>query len=170
MTRPVSRDLDSCADRLAEGRLPRAAGEIIAGGGFLTQRGLAVGDGVTLELNGRRVSGTVVGELIDSDSRALATSWETLTRLSPETRAIEYAVRLAPGSDARAYADAVEALDPGLRARPTGWSSAPTVTVVGFATVFTILLTTVASLGVFNTVMLNIRERRRDLGMLSRSA
>ncbi|MBW5480914.1 FtsX-like permease family protein [Streptomyces bambusae] len=39
-------------------------------------------------------------------------------------------------------------------------------TVVGFASVFTVLLTVVAALGVFNTVLLNIRERRRDLGML----
>ncbi|MEU9256419.1 ABC transporter permease [Streptomyces sp. NPDC048270] len=31
---------------------------------------------------------------------------------------------------------------------------------------FTVLLTLVASLGVFNTVLLNTRERRRDLGML----
>ncbi|MFJ9516905.1 ABC transporter permease [Kitasatospora sp. NPDC101801] len=39
-------------------------------------------------------------------------------------------------------------------------------TVVGFSSVFTVLLTVVAALGVFNTVLLNTRERRRDLGML----
>ncbi len=41
-----------------------------------------------------------------------------------------------------------------------------TTTVVTFSTVFTVLLSIVASLGVFNTVLLSTRERRRDLGML----
>ncbi len=40
------------------------------------------------------------------------------------------------------------------------------VTVVGFSSVLSLLLSTVAALGVFNTVVLNVRERRRDLGML----
>ncbi|MFD1935504.1 FtsX-like permease family protein [Nonomuraea mangrovi] len=38
--------------------------------------------------------------------------------------------------------------------------------MVGFSSVFAVLLTLVAALGVFNTVLLNTRERRRDLGML----
>ena len=35
-----------------------------------------------------------------------------------------------------------------------------------FSTLFTILLSIVAALGVLNTVLLTVRERRRDLGML----
>ncbi|MEU6759950.1 ABC transporter permease [Streptomyces sp. NPDC046685] len=84
----------------------------------------------------------------------------------PDARAVEYAVRLAPGADARAYAAAVEAADPGLSATVGTSQNAATTTVVGFSTVFTVLLTVVAALGVFNTVLLNTRERRRDLGML----
>ncbi|MGW0394676.1 ABC transporter permease [Streptomyces sp. NPDC003042] len=159
-------DLASYASQFAEGRPPGAAGEIAAGPAFLTQRGLAVGDRVTLQLNGRQVLGSVVGELIDSDARSVSASWETLTLLAPDVRAIQYGVRLAPGSDARAYADAVEALDPGLRAEVGGSGNTATATVVGFSSVFTVLLTIVAALGVFNTVLLNTRERRRDLGML----
>ncbi|MFG3530141.1 FtsX-like permease family protein [Streptomyces sp. NPDC047917] len=48
----------------------------------------------------------------------------------------------------------------------TDSGNADTATVIAFSTVFTVLLTLVASLGVFNTVLLNTRERRRDLGML----
>ena len=40
------------------------------------------------------------------------------------------------------------------------------MTVVAFASLLTLLLGAVAALGVFNTVVLNTRERRRDLGML----
>ena len=39
-------------------------------------------------------------------------------------------------------------------------------TVIGFSSVLSLLLSAVAALGVFNTVVLNTRERRRDLGML----
>ncbi|MCX4984809.1 FtsX-like permease family protein [Streptomyces sp. NBC_00572] len=151
---------------IVKGRAPAAAGEIVAGPSFLTQRGLKVGDRVDLELSGRRISATVVGQLIEGNARALEATWQTLAHLAPNTRATEYTVRLAPGADARAYAEAVEALDPGLRASVADSENTGTTTVVTFSTVFTVLLTLVASLGVFNTVLLNTRERRRDLGML----
>lgn len=154
------------AAAFAEGRPPRGAGEIAAGPAFLTERGLAVGDEVTLEVGGRRVDATIVGELIDSNPRSLDSTWETLGQLAPGVRPVGYEVRLAPGADAGAYADAVYAADPGLRAEAVGSVGSATATVVGFSSVFTVLLTLVASLGVFNTVLLNTRERRRDLGML----
>lgn len=149
-----------------EGRPPSGPGEIAAGPSFLTERGLAVGDRVTLEANGKRTTATVVGQLIDSDARALESTWETLGQLAPDSRAVDYTVRLAPGADARAYADAVDAADPGLRAEAGGSVNAATTTVVGFSSVFSVVLALVASLGVFNTVLLNTRDRRRDLGML----
>ncbi|MDY0811653.1 FtsX-like permease family protein [Kitasatospora purpeofusca] len=158
---------DSSYDHvIVKGRAPAAAGEIVAGPAFLTQRGLKLGDRVALELNGRTVSVTVVGQLIEGNARALEAGWDTLARLAPDARATEYTVRLAPGADARAYAEAVEAADPGLHASVMDYSNAGTATVITFSTVFTVLLTLVASLGVFNTVLLNTRERRRDLGML----
>ncbi|MFC7586251.1 ABC transporter permease [Nonomuraea antimicrobica] len=38
--------------------------------------------------------------------------------------------------------------------------------MTGFATVLTVLLAAVSALGVFNTVVLDTRERRRDIGVL----
>ncbi|MFE4258705.1 FtsX-like permease family protein [Streptomyces sp. NPDC056883] len=158
----------SPAAAFVEGRPPRGPGEIAAGPSFLTERGLAVGDRVTLEANGRRTAATIVGQLIDSDARSLESTWETLGELAPDSRAVEYTVRLAPGADARAYADAVDAADPGLHAEVVNSVNvnAATTTVIGFSSVFSVMLTLVASLGVFNTVLLNTRDRRRDLGML----
>ncbi|WP_412075107.1 FtsX-like permease family protein [Streptomyces xanthophaeus] len=156
----------SYAHEIAEGRLPDAAGEIAAGPSFLTQRGLRIGDRVTLELNGRQVPTSIVGKLVGGNPRALDATWETLEQLAPGSRAIEYYVRLSPGASKEAHAAAVEAADPGLSVSMEDGGNAATVTVVTFSTVFTVLLTVVASLGVFNTVLLNTRERRRDLGML----
>jgi ABC-type antimicrobial peptide transport system permease subunit len=53
-----------------------------------------------------------------------------------------------------------------LSASTVDGPNAAAVTVVSFSTVFTLLLTVVAALGVFNAVLLTTRERRRDLGML----
>lgn len=153
-------------DVIVDGRAPAAAGEVAAGPAFLTQFGLEVGDGITLTLNGRQVRATVVGRLVEGNDRAVEATWHTLARLAPDTHAIEYTVRLAPGADARAYAQAVQAADPGLSASVSDTGNSGTTTVVTFSSVFTVLLTVVASLGVFNTVLLNTRERRRDLGML----
>lgn len=170
-TQPIFADFyrgdDSLYDHtIVKGRAPAAAGEIVAGPAFLTQRGLKLGDRVALELNGRKITATVVGQIIEGNARALEATWQTLTQLAPDAHATEYTVRLAPGADARAYAEAVAALDPGLHASVMDSGNAGTATVITFSTVFTVLLTLVASLGVFNTVLLNTRERRRDLGML----
>lgn len=151
---------------IARGRAPRAAGEVVAGPAFLRQRGLEIGSRVTLELNGRQLSATVVGVLVEGNARALEATWHSRDRLAPDLHATEYTVRLAPGTDPRDYAGAVDAVDPGLKVRELGTANAGPATVVAFSTVFTVLLSAVASLGVFNTVLLNTRERRRDLGML----
>ncbi|WP_405786280.1 ABC transporter permease [Streptomyces sp. NBC_01367] len=159
-------DDPAAAGRIARGREARAAGEITAGPAFLTQNGLKLGDRVTLAMNGRQVAATVVGELVEGNARALDATWQTFRQLSPEASAAEYEVRLAVGADVQAYVEAAEAVDPDLRVSVLDARNAATVTVVAFSSVFTVLLSTVAALGVFNTVLLSVRERRRDLSML----
>ncbi|GGZ26362.1 ABC transporter permease [Streptomyces poonensis] len=159
-------DTQDLAAGVVEGHWPARAGEAAVGPAFLSRHGLTVGDRITVQLSGRQTRVTIVGELMAGDSQALDSNWQTLARLAPRTQATEYTVRLARGTDARAYTDAVEAADPGLYPTLTHANNTVTTTVVGFASVFTLLLTVVAALGVFNTVLLNVRERRRDLGML----
>ncbi|MFJ7158654.1 ABC transporter permease [Streptomyces sp. NPDC101118] len=159
-------DTGVLADAVVEGRWPARAGEVAAGPAFLTQRGLSVGDRTALQVRGRTVPVTVVGRVIEGNAKSLAADWRTLEALAPGTRATEYRARLAPGADAAAYARAVRAADPGLAAEPSGAGNTATATVVGFSSVFSVLLGAVAALGVFNTVLLTTRERRRDLGML----
>ncbi|MET8184063.1 ABC transporter permease [Streptomyces sp. NPDC005336] len=153
---------------IVKGHWPHGPGEAAAAPAFLNQHGLAVGDRITLYLNGRQARVTVVGELIEGKPQAVESTWQTLAELAPDLRAIEYTVELADGAgtDAEAYAKAVRASDPGLYLLPGGSTNTTTATVVSFSAVFTVLLTIVAALGVFNTVLLNTRERRRDLGML----
>ncbi|MFF2026779.1 FtsX-like permease family protein [Streptomyces sp. NPDC058171] len=151
---------------LVEGRWLDGADEAVVGPSFLKQHGLKVGDRITLAANGRTEPVTIVGKSITGDARNLSVSWPALTALAPERRALRYTAVLAPGTHVVDYVEAVKKADPGLYPQPASSGNTATRAVVGFATVFTALLTVVAALGVFNTVLLNTRERRRDLGML----
>ncbi|MFF4383179.1 FtsX-like permease family protein [Kitasatospora sp. NPDC001547] len=162
---------DDIADpkRLAvvRGRAATGPNEIEAGPSFLAQHGLRIGDRLTLELNGRRLTVTVVGEEAQGNARAFASNDATRAALTDDPHVVEYDVKLADGADAEAYRKAVSAADPSLS--PSVVEPGPpgqVVAVIGFTTVFTVLLSVVAALGVFNTLLLTVRERRRDLGML----
>ncbi|MPY63857.1 ABC transporter permease [Streptomyces spongiae] len=150
---------------LTQGRWMHRAGEVVAGSAFLRQNGLRVGDRIRLEKGDRGEDVVVVGEFMESNARLLVTDWPTVTALSPNEKPIAYHVKLRDGADPAAYARAAKAADSGISPTPTG-SNSLTQTIVGSATVLTLMLTVVASLGVFNTVVLNTRDRRRDLGML----
>ena len=93
-------------------------------------------------------------------------NWATLALIAPDLRANFYELNVKPGTDLDAVVSAVQAKDSGLQ-EGEGQDAGTFVAVV-LATVLllTLMLGTVAALGVFNTVVLNTRERRRDLGML----
>ncbi|MGK4584962.1 FtsX-like permease family protein [Kitasatospora sp. HPMI-4] len=143
-------------------------GEILVSGGFLRQRGLAVGDRLTVDLGARQVPVTIVGQLMAFDPDGVLSDWDTLTQLAPGPRPRDYMVQLAPGADAEAFVAAFrKAAGPGLYpVKHTDELNQGTLTVVSFASLFTLMLAAVAALGVFNTVVLTTRERRRNLGML----
>lgn len=150
---------------LTEGRWMRRAGEVVAGTAWLRQSGVRVGDDVRLRKGDRSEEVTVVGAFMESNGELLVADWPTFTALAPEEKPIAYHVKLRDGTDPAAYARAAAAADPGVSPAVTG-PNAITQTVVGSASVLTAMLAVVASLGVFNTVVLNTRDRRRDLGML----
>ncbi|MEU6217599.1 FtsX-like permease family protein [Streptomyces sp. NPDC047022] len=143
-------------------------GEIVVSGGFLRQRGLAVGDRLTVDLGAKQVPVTIVGQLMANDPDGMLSNWATLTELAPDQRASRYMVQLAPGTDADAFVTAFKkASGPGLYpVKHTYELNQGTLSVVSFASLFTLMLAAVAALGVFNTVVLTTRERRRNLGML----
>ncbi|MGA5816730.1 ABC transporter permease [Kitasatospora sp. NPDC094028] len=153
--------------RVVDGRAATGPGEVQVGPAFLDQRGLKLGDRITVDLDGRQQTVTIVGEELQGNIRAITTSDATRALFTQDRHVVEYYVRLAAGADAAAYTKAVNDADPSLALDvATVTMTAPVTAVITFSTVFTVLLSVVAALGVFNTVLLNIRERRRDLGML----
>ncbi|MCF6473338.1 FtsX-like permease family protein [Nonomuraea sp. MG754425] len=159
-------DSATLGETVVEGRWLRGPGEVVAPSAFLDKRGLAVGDRLSLSLGRARAETTIVGATMDGAADLIQADWRTLTALAPDQRATQYEVRLAPGADTGTYHAAVRAADPGLYPVPKSGTDPVTVAVIGFASLLTVLLGTVAALGVFNTVLLDARERRRDLGVL----
>lgn len=160
-------DAEVLGPRVVNGHWPTGPDEVAVPSRFLNQRGLAVGDTITAEVDGERVQLRIVGISVTNSPEQLFADWSVLERLAPDTRAGSYQVLLEPGTDQQAYLDGVAAEEPGLHNVPQGDnSSSQGVVIISTATLLTLVLTAVAALGVFNTVVLNARERRRDLGML----
>ncbi|MFJ9844672.1 ABC transporter permease [Kitasatospora sp. NPDC101155] len=152
---------------VVEGRPATGLNEIEVGPAFLDQHGLKLGDRITLLLDGRQTTVTLVGEEVQGNANAITSNAATAAMLTPDPHVVEYDVRLAAGADAAAYQKAVTAADPSLSTSVvTPGTEGSIVAIQTFSTTFTVLLSVVAALGVFNTLLLTIRERRRDLGML----
>ncbi|MGV4984056.1 ABC transporter permease [Streptomyces sp. NRAIS4] len=154
-------------DDLARGRWMRRPGEVVASGRFLAKQALRLGDSFTLTAaDGRQERVTLVGEILAGPEDWMRADWSTVTALTPDAQANQYWVRLAHGADFNAFTKAVQAADPGLYPARNTMVNADAVTVISAASALTLMLTLVAAMGVFNTVVLSARERRRDLGML----
>jgi putative ABC transport system permease protein len=159
-------------DLLTSGRWMAGPDEAVVASALTRDRGLAVGDRLTLRIDGRSSVVTVVGVVMNTPfgPAGLVADRSVFTALAPDRvvlpHEVQYQVQLRGGADVAAYVAAVRAADPAVDAYDTSQVSDLEVTIVGFSTVLALLLSTVAALGVFNTVVLNVRERRRDLGTL----
>jgi putative ABC transport system permease protein len=140
-------------------------GQIVAPARFLNRHHLALGQTLTLELNGHSARAVIVGEGITGGDGMFIADWSTLQQLSPGRQAGGFEVHAAPGADRQALAAKLHALDPSWDVTIRDYGN-PNAELDVFSAVITVVLSVVAALGVFNTVLLNTRERRRDLGML----
>ena len=159
-------DATTLGYEMLTGQWPDGPGQVAVSERFLRQRGLAVGDTVTLERNGRRARVRIAGQVLLNTSNVIMSNWPTLALVAPGTRPDNYEIQLKPGADTAAYLAGVKAGDPGLYVFAADDSDPFIAIILLTVTLLTLMLGTVAALGVFNTVVLNTRERRRDLGML----
>lgn len=152
--------------RILDGRWFDGPGQVVVSERFLRQHGLAVGDTITLQTQGKSVRATIVGKAMYNSGDEVLSNWQTLALVAPGQRANLYEINVKPGTDLDAYVKAVQARDSGLIETPGQESGSFVAIVLATVVLLTLMLGTVAALGVFNTVVLNTRERRRDLGML----
>jgi putative ABC transport system permease protein len=169
-------DNSSYGYRMVSGRWFSGPGEIVVSTPFLTATNTKVGDTVALTYHGKQLTARIVGEAFNPENRGrqVLTDLGTLTAADPQLRPDTYNIVLKPGTDKGAY---IEALNKALASTATGSLSqaiaeAPETEIEPFIVIInaltallTLLLITVAALGVLNMVVLETRERVHDLGV-----
>ena len=150
---------------MVKGRWLDGPNQIVAPARFLNLHHLSVGQTLTVESGGRTAKAVIVGEGITGGDSMFYADWSTLQQLSPGRQADRFELHTAAGADRQALAAELRALDPAWNVTVRNYGN-PNAGLRVFSAVITVILSLVAALGVFNTVLLNTRERRRDLGML----
>ena len=157
---------------MSSGHWYTGPGQAVVPKRFLTTLHASVGATLTITgLGGHAIPVRIVGEVFDQEHNGLTmlTDWRTLTAadpgLTPDPSNAQYDVGLRPGTDPRAY---VRALGPklgssyGVSINQNGGAAI----AIALAGTLTLLLSIAAGLGVLNTVVLHIRDRVHDLGVL----
>jgi putative ABC transport system permease protein len=157
---------------IINGRWFRDADEAVAPTAFLTRTGHHVGDTITATLDGQALHLRLVGEIFDfeGDNILLRTAWSTLPG-NPEAQS--YEIHLTPGTDADHYAGTLESTmtglglaNVGLDVHGHGGVDTAFILINSVLAGLALILTLIALAGVFNTVVLNTREKARDIAIL----
>jgi putative ABC transport system permease protein len=155
---------------LIAGRWFSAPGEVLAPKGFLQDAHLKVGDSFTGLANGQPLQLRVVGETYDINNlgHSLFMDLATMASIKPAVEPLSYDITLAPGSDVNAYVRRVSAAEADLiDVKPADNSIiAPVKIVDTVLLVIAAVLALIAIGGIFNTLLLNTRERVQDTATL----
>lgn len=150
---------------LVSGRWFTRPGEVVVPTEVLTATDRSLGDTLTVTTGGTPATLTIVGEVFDPGNN----DGLLLTRAGTGTQPTSWQVGLADGADLGAYTETLQkALDPlGLTAHVEGDGGADELVVVidALAGLLTLMLVTVAGLGVLNSVVLDVRDRVHDIGI-----
>ena len=150
---------------LVAGRWFARPGEAVVPTEVLRSTDREIGDSLTLTHDGTPVTLTIVGEVFDPGNN----DGLVLTQADASTTLTTWLVSLADGTDPGEYVDALQqALDPlDLTAHPESTDGADELVVIidALAGLLTLMLVTVAGLGVLNMVVLDVRDRVHDIGI-----
>ncbi|WP_026208873.1 ABC transporter permease [Catelliglobosispora koreensis] len=158
------------AYQMVAGRFITGAGEIVVSTPFLTATHTKVGDSVVLTVHNTQITVRIVGEAFNPEDMGMeiVTHAGTLAGTEAELRGTEYNVTLKPGTDVNSYVADLNTALSGVEAHamPAEDDTAEFIVIVNaLAALLTVLLVTVAALGVLNMVVLETRERVHDLGV-----
>ncbi|NUU22020.1 MAG: ABC transporter permease, partial [Streptomycetaceae bacterium] len=153
-----------------DGRWFQGGGEAVVPTSFLRASALKIGDRLALDLDGRRTTVRIVGEVFADEEDSIYADMATLTALQPTVPVDGFEVQVKPGVSAGAYAERMSAgaafASGGASAMSTSEGSETITVLLTLIATLTILLAVVAGLGVLNTVALDTRERAQAIGVL----
>ncbi|QKW34246.1 ABC transporter permease [Actinomadura sp. NAK00032] len=155
-------------DSIVRGRWFSGRGELVVTEAFLRLHDMDVGDTLTLQADGTKAAVRIVGSFAHSDTTRLMLDAATFPGVQKGPEPQPFAVIVKPGTDPAAYAERINTVGgaAGLFAEPTEPDLGGRVVFDGLFVLFSLIICTAAALGVLNSVLLNARERSRDLGVL----
>jgi putative ABC transport system permease protein len=143
------------------------AGQVVVPGQFLETTGTEVGDTVRVTVGKETATLRIVGEAFGTSDDVLEIQVNSAD--FPATRPQQFLVDVKPGVSAVAYAEKLAArIEPlGADARANTPSEQDNFVLIlnTMAALLTLMLVSVAGLGVLNSVVLDTRERVHDLGV-----
>jgi putative ABC transport system permease protein len=155
---------------LVQGRWFSGPNEAVAPSALLADAHVRLGDTIHAKLQGHPVDLKIVGVDVDLESlgHQMLFDWSTLQQVDPTAQAYNYTVELRPGSDAQAYVQRVFNTEPDfLDVRVYVFPITAPAQVLDVVILFlTIMLAAIAAIGVFSTVLLNVRENVREMAVL----
>ncbi|GHH62831.1 putative ABC transport system permease protein [Streptomyces umbrinus] len=156
---------------MVSGRWIDKPGEAVVPTPFLAATDTRIGDTLTLNGLDEPVTVRIVGEVLDprNDGMQVFTDASTLTAAHPDLTETSHHIAVTSGTDVTAYVDALNKdLAPlGVTARAGGLDAGGdmVVTLNALSAFLTLMLVAVAALGVLNGVLLDTRERVREIGV-----
>lgn len=159
---------------LIHGRWFGAPGEAVAPTSLFTLTGLRLGDAVEFARDGRTVTVRLVGEIFDtadewSDHLVIRGTWADIVQVDPAARPSSWEVAPKEGVSPGEYSSSLESATGGRIAADTVDDSSTDEEFLLFLSVVTfmgVVLTAISLGGVFNTVLLETRQRTKELAVL----
>jgi putative ABC transport system permease protein len=143
------------------------AGQVVVPGQFLETTGTEIGDTVRVTVGKETAVLRIVGESFGSSDDVLEIQVNSAD--FPATRPQVFLVDVKPGVSAVAYAEKlaarIEPLGADARANTPSEQDSFVLILNTMAALLTLMLVSVAGLGVLNSVVLDTRERVHDLGV-----
>ncbi|HEX6682034.1 MAG TPA: FtsX-like permease family protein [Candidatus Limnocylindrales bacterium] len=157
---------------LISGRWFSAPGEVVVSSRLSGVTGTRIGNSLTVTTELGHLTVRVVGEIFDyaNDGFSVIGDHTTLATVAGNPRPQGFEVSLEQGVDAKSYrselSDAFAGQPVDVRLRAGSSSQYSILLMLALVATLTTLLTSVAASGVFNTVVLNTRERVHEIGVL----
>ncbi|MFG2334006.1 ABC transporter permease [Streptomyces sp. NPDC048604] len=156
---------------MVSGRWTDKPGEAVVPTPFLAATGTRIGDAVTVNGLHRPVTVRIVGEVLDprNDGMQVFTDAASLAGARPDLTETSHHIAVTPGTDVIGYVAALNKdlapLGSTAQAGGLGRGSDMVVTLNSLSAILTLMLVAAAALGVLNGVLLDTRERVREIGV-----
>ncbi|WP_406862458.1 FtsX-like permease family protein [Streptomyces sp. HUAS MG47] len=160
-------DTRSGAYAMISGRWITGAGQVVVPSRFLDKTGAEVGDTVRVTVRQHTASLRIVGESFDTSDDRLEIHMDLadFPALRPDIFLIDVKPGVVPAEYAEKLAAAVRPLGGDVMANSSSEGENMILLLQAMAALLTLMLVSVAGLGVLNSVVLDTRERVHDLGV-----